>query len=91
MTTLKEFLWKECLQHLDLGENGAYDEMRELESDLNTAIKKWLQEKRETAQSNYGHNEVSNAYYNGYFFAFDELIDEVSTVEQNKTTGNEKQ
>ncbi len=43
-------------------------------------VEKWLQENRELAQSNYGHNEISTAYYNGYYFAIDELI---SSVQQD--------
>jgi hypothetical protein len=42
MTTIKELLWQECLHHLDLGENGPYDEMQELEADLIKAFEKWL-------------------------------------------------
>jgi hypothetical protein len=40
--TIHDFLWEECLQHLDFGENGPYDEMQELEADLIKAFEKWL-------------------------------------------------
>ena len=46
MKTLREFLWEECLQHLDLGENGPYDEMTDLENDLLKAVYNWLESKR---------------------------------------------
>ena len=46
MKDLNDYLWEECLQHLDLGENGPYDEMAELQADIVKAIKGWLEERR---------------------------------------------
>jgi hypothetical protein len=41
-------------------------------------VKEWIEAKRENAQTSQGHCEVSNAYYNGYFFALDELLAELT-------------
>lgn len=88
MTTLKEFLWEECLQHLDLGENGPYDEMQELENDLNTAIQKWLENKLKAKETELKELPSQfRTHMNGEIFAIVELIKEVSpkTVESIKS------
>ena len=44
MKTLNQILWENVLSHLDLGENGAYDEMNDLENDLTSSFKEWLEQ-----------------------------------------------
>jgi hypothetical protein len=74
MITLKELLWKNCLQHLDLGENGPYDEMTELEADIIKAVKEWLTQKlQEIANAKTDSPFTRNVEFN----LIDELLEEI--------------
>ncbi len=84
MKSLRDFLWEECLQHLDLGENGPYDEMGELESDICRAVEKWLRQ----VKDNHRYDTYEEAFPKERLF--DELI-KLTDVPKNPTEGAESQ